>query len=289
MIFDRLLIGLHSQARIHAGRLTKYRYASSSLLSMTHHLRLPAKVFGFLGTGAFISFFAQLKKDRVSEIRHVQVKGCPFKVFASKYSSSYATYDFVEALHMFPGLKLDTLTVEEPYHDEGDCGGFGDTGASYDLSVFIDSDGWKTLIYVNRTTKPLKGWKAKDGKGSGAAVWLYRALKPGMKPEDEDEVTQEEADQQYVGVAPDSGGDKNTEEENEQSNGVKYKSFLRMQMETKTTYPLRKDAMLVAERGNGAKYVQDGSGLSRDLKKMLAEMSWAEVVEKRLIGQEIDT
>jgi len=53
-------------------------------------------------------------------------------------------------------------------------------------------------------------------------------------------------------------------------------------MATKATHPLEKEVMVVVRRGLGARYVHDESGLSTGLKKMLGELSWAEIEDKKL-------
>ncbi|MCJ1403337.1 Polynucleotide 5'-hydroxyl-kinase grc3 [Xylographa trunciseda] len=326
MMFKRLPIGFRSQALTQDLGLTNFRRSfiaplSSPLSAIRLHRTTPLKltshtmnfsilawpartVFHFRGTSDLIGFFSQLTKIQLSQIRHVRVKGFPLSLFASESARFFTTYDFVEALHMFPGLQLDTLTVEDPFHDEGEVDGFGDPGAYYNVSALIGSDGWKELRYLSRTTEFLEwgdyttdygeykrdlqpgGWtkqlEARDGKDSGAGVWLRRASEEGVKGAAEDDSASESWNQEHDGVAATSEGDKSTREKEEQARGATYKSFPHMLMATKAEHSLEKEVMVVARRGTGARYVQDGTGLSSGLKKILGELSWAEIEEKEL-------
>ncbi|CAM6108065.1 unnamed protein product [Calypogeia fissa] len=73
----------------------------------------------FESTAAMLDHLTTLPASQIALIRHIHVKSFPFPIYTDEEMISYTTYNMSETLALFPGLALDLLTVEDPYHDPG--------------------------------------------------------------------------------------------------------------------------------------------------------------------------
>ena len=134
-----------------------------------------------------------LSQEERAQLRHIRVKGFPVPLYSLHDSTCYNTHPFATALDMLPGLQLDTLHVEDVYHDEGD--GFGHSGTYWEVETLLDTDGWRQLLFYSPTSEML-GWpsfgshcqrKAQPGewqrqiinRGSNVSVSLFKGRSPG--------------------------------------------------------------------------------------------------------------
>lgn len=82
--------------------------------------------FDYYSTETFVDFFIRIPKGTRCQIRNVRVKAFLFPLYPSPDEWVYHSYDFSEVLPLFPGLRLDCLTVlvrgrrEEYFLNESD-------------------------------------------------------------------------------------------------------------------------------------------------------------------------
>lgn len=93
-------------------------------------------------------------------------------------------FPFKTALCMLSGLQLDTLLVEDVYHDDFDDS-WGDTGTRDEFDALGEADGWRQLLYYTPTSGLLGAqpsqpmdWeqRIKDGDAYGS-VSLFRGMR----------------------------------------------------------------------------------------------------------------
>ncbi|MCJ1476637.1 hypothetical protein MMC13_005305 [Lambiella insularis] len=333
----RLPVELQTQIFTHVLRSTPLRYGfttaaaspsprTSTSLQLTcrafHSITSswPAHtLFHFRGTAALIRFLSSITKAQIAQIRHVRVRGFPLPLYRSADRSRFSKYNFTEALKMFPGLQIDTLTVEDPYHEryhgrelDSLCSDMG----TYDLLTdLIHSDGWRELRFVSRTTEFLQwpscerwhvwgtttghvertfkerkrqfqpeGWirkiEERDGMVSGAGAKLYKAKEACIKDGAEEQTTREEWEaNDPIDGKPESDG----EGEEASHDGATLQSAPNSIPAQHADRPVMKEVMVVVRRGRGANYVQDGSDLSLELKEMLGKKNWWEIEAQELL------
>jgi hypothetical protein len=155
-------------------------------------------LFIFQDAYTMLDTLSALPIDKLSQIRHLRVRGDTLKLF---FPSTRVTYCLAEIFKLLPGLQLDQLTV---------IGSFCTPYVKYEtISGLVEhGDGWKTLRYINYNSDPLgfasrhagsrpepkaswemrpyywrkpqpQHWQAaieaRDGAASGASVIIYRA------------------------------------------------------------------------------------------------------------------
>jgi hypothetical protein len=185
---------------------------------------------------------------------------------------SYTTFNMAHTLPMFPGLQLDVLTVEDCYHFSGQKNDQrAPCGTYYDIQNALEADGWKELHYIiptkefmtsdldefrSRVAQPA-GWgkklREKDGETSGAEVRMYVADQKASDDLAEDSFTRSswEAVPGHLLPQPPSFAD--------------------------WSFEWDREVTVIAKRGAGAKYVQDGSMMHGHIRRLLEKMSWAEL------------
>ncbi|KAF7974515.1 hypothetical protein HWV62_12094 [Athelia sp. TMB] len=146
----------------------------------------------FASTNLMLEALLPLSPEERAQLRHIHVKGFPVPLYSLHDSTCYNTYPFATALDMLPGLQLDSLHVEDVYHDEGD--GFGHSGTYWEVEDLLDTDGWRQLLFYSPTSEML-GWpsfgsqsqrKAQPGgwqrqiinRGSNVSVSLFKGRSP---------------------------------------------------------------------------------------------------------------
>ena len=182
---------------------------------------------------------------------------------------------------MFPGLQLDLLRVEDCYQLVG-CyypGGAdpSNVGTYRAIDGLIRMDGWKELHFITgstqfmsepfeefgeRATQPFEWNKFvldRDGKDSAACVRMFVAKDPdieGAAETPETRIDYEATPGHHLEL---EGGVHKT--------GVGRQRYLES-----------REVLVVAKRGVGASYVQDGRQLHKDIKSLLNRMSWEEIL-----------
>lgn len=190
---------------------------------------------------------------------------------------------------MFPGLQLDLLEVEDCYHVAG-CYYPGQTPSYLGTYMAIDSlieiGGWKELRFITPTTQFMseavqylckrvaqpEGWNRlvldRDGQDSAACVKMFIAKEPDV----EGITNTPETRFEYIAVPGqhfDIEGD------------------IDVTAEERQRYLESREVLVVAKRGVGASYVQDGRQLHEDIKSLLNRMSWEEILaDKRYLDPE---
>ncbi|KAM3080422.1 hypothetical protein ACMFMG_005377 [Clarireedia jacksonii] len=235
--------------------------------------------YHFASTCRMVDELINMPQSTISQLRNIRVKGYSFPLHTNE--EYYTTYDCAYTLPLFPGLQLDRLIIEDTYHDEGDDGGWSDGASYYDVCSLIESDGWKEIWYVSPTTSFLTGtrsattleaaqpqaWdkkiKQRDGEDSGAECKLHIAKEAGKVGGAENESTREgwqvaAPSTTWGAVRPKGDGIDDRE------------------------------VLVVVKRARNAKYVNDGSKLDPDIKRLFDELSWDEIKETRYVPPEDD-
>lgn len=106
--------------------------------------------YWFPCTVAFIDVLSQWSQDRLEAVRHVHICAFPLPLYPIDNRSSYCTHFIHNALPIFPGLRLDLLTVEniwlEP--DGEDLEGWGKGATYHEVRRLLESKGWKELHFL---------------------------------------------------------------------------------------------------------------------------------------------
>ncbi|KAF7975346.1 hypothetical protein HWV62_9797 [Athelia sp. TMB] len=114
----------------------------------------------FASTNLMLGKLLPMSADQRSEFRRIRVRGYPLPFHhIDDPDGAYTTFPFATALDMLPGLQLDTLFVEDVYHDNDD--GWGDGGAHCDVSSLICARGWRQLLFYTPTSGILI-WRNSD-------------------------------------------------------------------------------------------------------------------------------
>lgn len=213
----------------------------------------------------------------------------PFPVSPDDDDSCYVTHLLPSLLPLLPGLRLDTLIIEDAFH--GDCedlseDGWGHNATYHGLQDMVEEGkGWKALvlrstsdIWLNpvvfqmraadgtettethgRSKQP-EAWdkmiKERDGPESGATVEMWSCKAHGVW---------EKVEGAY---------DAEVEDETEQD-------------DLDEAGPARPSIEVRVRRGKGAEYTQDGtvaheSAPCRKLRDMLEKLGWKEIKARGL-------
>lgn len=239
-------------------------------------LLTPNILLHFASTATMLDTMTTLPPSTIESLRYMRLKSYPFPLRCDDHY--YTTFNMSSTLPMFPGLQLDVLTVEDCFHDPGVNDGWGDCGTYYDIGSLLREDGWKELHYITPTTEFMTsqndaykdrvaqptGWnkmlREKDGETSGAGVRMYIANQKSLAGLAEDPFTRSlwEAVPGHLlppPPPPDLGSF-----EGGWGNWVD-----------------SREVVIVAKRGAGAKHIQDGRSMRDKIKRLLDQMSWAEL------------
>jgi hypothetical protein len=230
------------------------------------HLLAPNILLEFSSTSTMLDTLTTLPPSVIENLRHMRLMSEPFPLYRDD-RIGYTTFSMAHTLPMFPGLQLDVLTVEDCYHFSGSKNDQrGACGTYYDIQTALEADGWKELHYVIPTTEFMTsdqdefrtrvaqpaGWdkklREKDGETSGAEVRMYVADHKSSAGLAEDPFTRSpwEAVPGHLLPPP-------------------------------PTFEWDREVIVIAKRGAGAKYVQDGSMMRDHIRRLLDKMSWAEL------------
>lgn len=181
---------------------------------------------------------------------------------------------------MFPGLQLDLLEVEDCYHAAGcyDAGGIlSSLGTYMAIDSLIQINGWKELHFITPTTQFMsegvqylcersaqpEKWNGvvldRDGTDSAACVKMFIAKEPDVAGLSENPETRIDYNA-TPGFLFDRWGD-------EFVDVVDVQRYLE-----------NREVLLVAKRGVGASYVQNGKQLHKDIKSLLDRMNWGDIL-----------
>lgn len=145
----------------------------------------------FRSTENLLDTLLSVDQNVVTRLRHIRVRAFPFPLYASGRQDYYPTYYAANALKLFPGLCLDTLTVEDCWHGFGMGDGWRDVTTYFDIEALLNSDAWKELTYITPCTDFIASgydhrrkrlaqpetWNAmikeRDGEDFGAEVKMY--------------------------------------------------------------------------------------------------------------------
>ncbi|KAH8662914.1 hypothetical protein BGZ60DRAFT_412264 [Tricladium varicosporioides] len=232
----------------------------------------------FSSTCKFLDCLTTLTSGDIAQLRYIRTKSFPFPLYRDEAYFSYTTHNFSSVLPLFPGLQLDLLTVEDCYHDENVNDGWGDVGTYMDAMSLILSKGWKELHYITPTTEFMTSrndnyktreaqptcwdrWlKENDGKDSGAEVKMYVSKESSSKGAAEDP-ERRMAFSALPGHLP--------------------KVALQTPQNRRRVVVDKREVMVVAKRGKGVSYIEDGMELDKDIEQTFQEMKWAEIKKSR--------
>ncbi|CAK1366212.1 hypothetical protein CB0940_09364 [Cercospora beticola] len=236
-----------------------------------------AVTYHFASTVAFVDVLSQWADEKLRALRHIYVVDTPLPVYAFAKPDFYVTHNFNEALSLFPGLQLDSLTVENVWLLPGGkprdawCAS-ATTGT---LKRLLTTDGWRTLRYMSGIL-PLSPTQMKQldmaietyciekqepdfryglGRVRPQPYSSHNILIPGEPPEDEN-VTKELVEQWYK----EHPEEVPLREEDHYLDDVKELHLA-----------------MWAQRGANSTFTQDGSAISSTLESLKSNISWVEL------------
>ncbi|KAF2849978.1 hypothetical protein T440DRAFT_490216 [Plenodomus tracheiphilus IPT5] len=145
----------------------------------------------FRGTENLLQTLFSLDQSTITRLRHIKLRGYPFPLYLSGRAEYYPTYYAANALSLFPGLCLDTLTVEDCWHGFGMGDGWRDLTTYFDIEALLKCDAWRELVYITPCTDFIASgydarrkrlaqpqtWdsllKERDGEDAGAGVEMW--------------------------------------------------------------------------------------------------------------------
>jgi len=217
-----------------------------------------------------------LPSNIIKELRRIRVRAFPFPI-------NNVPYQMAATLPMFIGLQLDLFTVEDCYHGPGNKDPWGHYGTYFDIETLIFGDGWKELHYISPTTEFMtggfdehrrrvaqpSGWRKHlldlEGEDSGTDVQMFVAHEAGMEDMAENPETRTEYE-----ATPGHLSQVN------QPNVINVPNFVIVGPSREENID-RREVLVIAKRGKGVDYVQDGSKFYDGLQEVFSEMTWQEV------------
>ena len=218
--------------------------------------------FSYASSVAMLDHLTALTYRQIQEIRFIQAVAFPIG-FCTDFQTredheDYPIYQFADILPLFPGLQLNFLEIEDLSLDED---GHTVAPGPYDeIDALMKSNGWKKLHYFtgpafcvdfswsDMADQPA-GWhqslQARDGQASGAYVEMYSA--PGV------ETKGGQVPFQNWTPATVSEGPPPTDGVDEE------------------------EILVIAKRGRGAAYAQDGGQLCLEIRDLFHRLSWPEI------------
>lgn len=264
-----------------------YNFALSSPPKLTEKLNLVCHTFNneigdswhkkvtyyFPNTVAFIDVLSQWPEEKIKQMRHAYIAAYPLPIYHHNATFVYTTHFMSDALSMFPGLQLDTLTVEniwlEPNGDPLDGWCLGAT--TIDIKCLLESKGWKEFRYlsgvlplipseIRKLDERITKMKAERNEpGFEYRITRYRPQLAGLQT-----------------VHPDG----TVEEQDERNDRDEVEQWYKTHPEEPTqgqSLPedTEKEVMVWAKRGT-ADYVQDGENIDPAIKELLDHKSWVQ-------------
>jgi hypothetical protein len=114
----------------------------------------------FNKTEAMVNCLAMVSAADIQKISNVRLKGIPLSFDISRTDWYHTTYGIASTLPMFPGLKLDHLTIEDSSREEDVNGWFDYYSNYFDIGSLIESDGWKELHFILPTRGFMPSWNS---------------------------------------------------------------------------------------------------------------------------------
>jgi hypothetical protein len=229
-------------------------------------LLAPNILLEFPSTSTMLDTLTTLPPSIIESLRHMRLESDPFPLYCDD-DRFYTTFNMAHTLPIFPGLQLDLLTVEDGYHFSGLVNDpRGAYGTYYDIQTLLEADGWKELHYIIPTTEFMTsyddefrsrvaqpaGWnkklREKDGETSGAEVRMYVADQKSS-----------------AGLAKGP------------STRSSWEAVPGHLLSPPASPDWDREVIIIAKRGAGVKYVQDGSMMRDKIRRLLDKVSWAEL------------
>ncbi|KZP26536.1 hypothetical protein FIBSPDRAFT_1040783 [Athelia psychrophila] len=119
----------------------------------------------FASTNLMLQVLLPMSSEDRSQFRHIRVKGYSLP---TDFSTTYLP----TALDMLSGLQLDTLLVEDVYHDDDDP--LADEKTYWEVDALIGTNGWRQLLYYSPTSEILDwqfGQSYNLGRKAQPAEW----------------------------------------------------------------------------------------------------------------------
>ncbi|KAK4621233.1 hypothetical protein CLAFUW4_06748 [Fulvia fulva] len=230
--------------------------------------------YHFPSTVAFIDVLSQWPKEKISSLRHVHVCDTPLPLYPIDQPGCYHTHDFSAAPPLFPGLALDTLTVENIWLEPNGkpLDGWCLSATYHALMDLVDTSGWRHFHYQSGILglKPNqlrdienKIAELKAERGEDDFTYSFRPLRPQLEGLDTLSVD---------GTITSS----DTEEERAQ---ISEWYAEHPEVEPQGAFPsdvVEKGIAFRASRGSRAKYIETGERLGPVLKGLMEVMTWSQ-------------
>lgn len=126
----------------------------------------------FRGTEDLLHTLFSLDQSTLTRLRHIKLRGYPFPLYLSGRAEHYPIYYAANALSLFPGLCLDTLTVEDCWHGFGMGDGWRDLTTYFDIEALLQSNAWRQLLYTTPCTDFItSGYDARRKRKPQPQTW----------------------------------------------------------------------------------------------------------------------
>jgi hypothetical protein len=253
-----------------------------------------------------VDFLMSLSEQQVRAVRHLEFYATPFKLELPKSTSNphddhHSTSDiqlrYINAMRLFKGLELETLTIKtdtddifrwptfaidrfremkaylEVYNSVWRGKGFRELRYIYPRAKFLSPHIWQCDWDENISCEP-ECWdriiKERDGPNSGAEVKIWIANEGGEEVDLLDPARRE----QWVP-------------------GIDYRSrnyrLVRksrpVYFQYETCYEDERKVMVVVRRGRNADVRENGEHLDPRIETLFKDKTWAEIVRSRLLAE----
>ncbi|KAI5365523.1 hypothetical protein Slin15195_G050610 [Septoria linicola] len=233
--------------------------------------------YHFPSTTAFIDILSQWSDHQIRSLRRAYVVDTPLPVYAYINPGFYVAHNLNTALCLFPGLQLDTLTVQNIWLEPGgrpidDWAEFATAGT---MKRMLSTQGWKRLEYISGIL-PLSPVQMKQ---LGTFVENYKAKKQ------EPDFRYELGRVRPRGYMRDNLLDRSEGPEDRASTRTAVQQwYADNPKETPLLYESHYldnvhelQLAMWAERGASADYVEDGAAISSTLESLKDNMTWIEL------------
>ncbi|KAG8534044.1 uncharacterized protein KY384_000887 [Bacidia gigantensis] len=109
-------------------------------------------------TKQFLDHLCSLTPKEISQLTTLSVHAYPFPIYPHGDEDSFTTHDFTDLIPLFPGLKLNTFEVQDPFHGMGISEDGWGHDATYDMvdSLIEKGKGWKVCVFRSDSDRWLK-------------------------------------------------------------------------------------------------------------------------------------
>ncbi|KAE9365695.1 hypothetical protein N431DRAFT_562452 [Stipitochalara longipes BDJ] len=220
-------------------------------------------------TKVMIDFFSTLRPEIIQSFRYLRIQeGFPIPLYAQLHRNHFTTFHVNEALCCYSPGGADPSNI----------------GTYQAVDGLIRINGWKELHFITPTTQFIsepcdpyhERFDCYNQPVAQPSYWNSFAL-------DRDGIDSGASVRMFVGIEPDVEGlteDPKTRLNYEATIGhrLEIEGYENESPEEQRRLLESREVLVIAKRGTGASYIQDGSELHEDIKNILSRMTWEEIL-----------